>query len=58
MECLTGKKFVEGPCYHEMQKTLRLARHITLVDVLSVTLEYETETQASGEYCKRRRCKR
>ncbi|CAH1108808.1 unnamed protein product [Psylliodes chrysocephalus] len=50
MECLAVQTFVDRLRDHEMQKTLRLARHKTLVDVLSAALEYEAATQASGGY--------
>ncbi|XP_050516672.1 pharyngeal muscle protein 2-like [Diabrotica virgifera virgifera] len=50
MEMLAVQTFIDGLRDVEMQRTLRLARHKTLVDVLSAALESESATQASGEY--------
>ncbi|XP_072377725.1 uncharacterized protein [Diabrotica undecimpunctata] len=57
MEKLAVQTFIDGLRDHEMQRTLRLARHKTLVDVLSAALEYESATQASGGYSKVRTVK-
>uniref|UniRef100_A0A6P7H879 Uncharacterized protein LOC114347390 n=1 Tax=Diabrotica virgifera virgifera TaxID=50390 RepID=A0A6P7H879_DIAVI len=50
MEILAVQTFMDGLRNVEIQRTLRLARHKTLVDVLSAALEFESATQASGEY--------
>ncbi|XP_050509334.1 scaffold attachment factor B1-like [Diabrotica virgifera virgifera] len=57
MEKLAVQTFIDGLRDHEMQRTLRLARHKTLVDVLSAALEYESATQAFGGYSKVRTVK-
>uniref|UniRef100_A0A6P7GJ60 Uncharacterized protein LOC114339534 n=1 Tax=Diabrotica virgifera virgifera TaxID=50390 RepID=A0A6P7GJ60_DIAVI len=57
MEKLAVQTFIDGLRDHEMQRTLRLARHKTLVDVFSAALEYESATQASGGYSKVRTVK-
>lgn len=57
MASLAIQIFVNGLCDHKIQKTFRIVRHKTFIDVLSTALEFKAATLAFGGYSKVRTIK-